>query len=113
MNQSQTTAAVGYQHNASSSALPPSPNTNPRRAAIREQLQHADYPLYDPRFEHDACGMDFVANISGRREHRIVERALEALANLAYRGAMDTDADRCWWITSVAGEGLARPLEAV
>jgi glutamate synthase (ferredoxin) len=93
MNQSQTTAAVGYQHNASSSALPPSPNTNPRRAGIRGQLQHADYPLYDPRFEHDACGMGFVANISGMREHRIVERALEALANLAHRGAMDADAE--------------------
>ena len=57
--------------------------------------------------------MGFVANISGMRVHRIVERALKALANLAHRGVMDADADRCWRITSVAGEGLARPLEAV
>ncbi|HZC79490.1 MAG TPA: glutamate synthase subunit alpha, partial [Ktedonobacterales bacterium] len=76
-----------------SSALPPSPNTNPRLADTRGQLQHTDYPLYDPRFEHAACGMGFVANISGMREHRIVERALEALANLAHRGAMDADAE--------------------
>ena len=34
-----------------------------------------------------------MANISGRRDHRIVERALEALANLAHRGAMDADAE--------------------
>src|SRR5258707_3128767 len=93
MNQSQTSAAVGYQRNSSSSALPPSPNTNPRLADIRRQLRHADYPLYDPRFEHDACGMGFVANTSGMREHRIVERALEALANLAHRGAMDAAAE--------------------
>src|SRR5258706_521981 len=93
MNQSQTTAAAGYQQNASPSALPPSPNTNPRLADIRGQLRHADYPLYDPRFEHDACGMGFVANTSGMREHRIVERALEALANLAHRGAMDAAAE--------------------
>src|SRR5258708_4874315 len=37
--------------------------------------------------------MGFVANISGMREHRIVERALEALTNLAHRGAMDADAE--------------------
>jgi glutamate synthase (ferredoxin) len=50
------------------------------------------YPLYDPRFEHDACGIGFVATTSGRREHRILALALEALANLAHRGAMDADA---------------------
>ena len=53
----------------------------------------SDYPLYDPRFEHDACGTGFVANISGVREHRIIERALEALRNLAHRGAMDARAE--------------------
>jgi hypothetical protein len=47
------------------------------------------------------------------RAPHCVERALETLANLAHRRAMDADAYRCWRITSVAGEGLARPLEAV
>ena len=37
--------------------------------------------------------MGFVANTSGLREHRIVEYALEALANLMHRGAMDADAE--------------------
>lgn len=48
--------------------------------------------LYDPKYEHDACGVGFVANINGRREHRILAYALEALANLAHRGALDADA---------------------
>jgi glutamate synthase (ferredoxin) len=50
------------------------------------------YPLYDPRFEHDACGIGFVATTSGKREHCILAYALEALTNLAHRGAMDADA---------------------
>jgi glutamate synthase domain-containing protein 2/glutamate synthase domain-containing protein 1 len=48
--------------------------------------------LYDPKFEHDACGVGMVANSNGRREHRIVEFALQALGNLAHRGALDADA---------------------
>src|SRR5579859_1456443 len=55
--------------------------------------ERPDYPLYDSRFEHDACGTGFIANISGAREHRIIERALEALRNLAHRGAMDARAE--------------------
>ncbi len=50
-----------------------------------------EYPLYIPQFEHDACGTGFVANITGVREHRIISYALEALANLAHRGALDAD----------------------
>ncbi len=48
--------------------------------------------LYRPEFEHDACGVGFVANTSGKREHRIVEFAIEALCSLAHRGALDADA---------------------
>ncbi|MBU6408819.1 MAG: glutamate synthase subunit alpha, partial [Verrucomicrobia bacterium] len=48
--------------------------------------------LYDPKFEHDACGVGFVANINGQHEHRILAYALQALANLAHRGALDADA---------------------
>ena len=43
--------------------------------------------LYDPRFEHDACGVGFVADIKGRQSHRIVKSALEVLLNLEHRGA--------------------------
>jgi glutamate synthase (NADPH/NADH) large chain len=43
--------------------------------------------LYDARFEHDACGVAFVADILGRRSHAIVDDALTALHNLDHRGA--------------------------
>ncbi|MFM7103115.1 MAG: hypothetical protein ACKO3N_18345, partial [Verrucomicrobiota bacterium] len=48
--------------------------------------------LYRPEFEHDACGVGFIANIHGRKEHRVVAFALEALGSLAHRGALDADA---------------------
>ncbi|MGH7874188.1 MAG: glutamate synthase central domain-containing protein, partial [Candidatus Binatia bacterium] len=43
--------------------------------------------LYDPRFEHDACGVGFVVNIRGEKSHEIVEQALMVLQNLDHRGA--------------------------
>ncbi len=43
--------------------------------------------LYDPRFEHDACGVGFVVNIKGKRSNEIVEQALKILENLDHRGA--------------------------
>ena len=49
--------------------------------------------LYDPDYEHDACGVGFVANLSCKSEHRILVYALEALCNLAHRGALDADGD--------------------
>ncbi|MBI3876517.1 MAG: glutamate synthase large subunit, partial [Verrucomicrobia bacterium] len=48
--------------------------------------------LYRPEFEHDACGVGFIANISGRREYRVLDYAVQALCNLAHRGALDADA---------------------
>jgi glutamate synthase (NADPH) large chain len=47
--------------------------------------------LYDPRFEHDACGVGFVADLSGRRSHDVVSRALKVLCNLEHRGAKGGD----------------------
>jgi glutamate synthase (ferredoxin) len=46
--------------------------------------------LYDPRFEHDSCGVGFVATTGGR-SHAPLSMALEALANLAHRGAVSAD----------------------
>ena len=43
--------------------------------------------LYDPQFEHDACGVGFVVNIKGERSHEIIEQALTVLENLDHRGA--------------------------
>ncbi len=47
--------------------------------------------FYDPRNEHDACGVGFVAHIKGEKSHAIVKQALEILANLDHRGAVGAD----------------------
>jgi glutamate synthase domain-containing protein 2/glutamate synthase domain-containing protein 1/glutamate synthase domain-containing protein 3 len=47
--------------------------------------------LYDPRFEHDACGVGFVCNIDGRPSHEIIQRGLQVLVNLTHRGATGAD----------------------
>jgi glutamate synthase (NADPH) large chain len=50
--------------------------------------------LYDPSFEHDACGVGFVADLSGRRGgHDVVAKALSVLCNLEHRGAEGGDPD--------------------
>ena len=43
--------------------------------------------LYDPRFEHDACGVAFVARLGAPPSHEVVTRALDALERLEHRGA--------------------------
>jgi len=43
--------------------------------------------LYDPAFEHDACGVGFVVDIKGRKSHRILQQGLQVLTNLDHRGA--------------------------
>jgi glutamate synthase domain-containing protein 2/glutamate synthase domain-containing protein 1/glutamate synthase domain-containing protein 3 len=49
--------------------------------------------LYDPAYEHDACGVAFVARLDGQASHETVRRALRALSNLEHRGASGADAD--------------------
>ncbi len=43
--------------------------------------------LYDPQFEHDACGIGFIANIKGHKNHQLVSDALTILENMEHRGA--------------------------
>ncbi len=47
--------------------------------------------LYDPRFEHDACGVSFVVDMHGRQTHRMVELGLSSLCNLDHRGATNAE----------------------
>jgi glutamate synthase (NADPH/NADH) large chain len=68
---------VGYavsQHRQPPSARPPGPQG-----------------LYDPRNEHDACGLGFIAHIKGRKSHAIVRQGLRILENLTHRGATGAD----------------------
>ena len=67
-----------------------------------EPAQHAT-GLYDPTFEHDACGVAFVAQLSGEPSHEIVDMGLTALENLDHRGA--TGADKA------AGDGAGMLLQ--
>ncbi|MEE3340562.1 MAG: glutamate synthase central domain-containing protein, partial [Hallerella sp.] len=47
--------------------------------------------LYNPQNEHDACGVGFVLNMNGKREHGIVAKGVEVLCNLLHRGATGAD----------------------
>jgi len=47
--------------------------------------------LYDPRFEHDSCGVGFVCDIKGRSSHTIIKQGLEVLSRLSHRGATGAD----------------------
>jgi len=47
--------------------------------------------LYDPAFEHDACGVGFIVRINGERTHDVIEKGVEILCNLEHRGAVGGD----------------------
>src|SRR6266700_874331 len=49
--------------------------------------------MYDPQFEHEACGVGFVVNIKGKKSHRIISQALQVLLNLDHRGACGCEAN--------------------
>src|SRR3974377_1789795 len=49
--------------------------------------------LYDPHYEHDACGVGMVADLHGRPDHDIVDKALTVLERLAHRGASGAEVE--------------------
>ncbi|MFE9866328.1 glutamate synthase large subunit [Streptomyces sp. NPDC005506] len=53
----------------------------------------AQQGMYDPRNEHDACGVGFVATLTGVASHELVEQALTVLRNLEHRGATGSEPD--------------------
>ncbi|TWG02459.1 glutamate synthase (NADH) large subunit [Streptomyces brevispora] len=53
----------------------------------------AQQGMYDPRNEHDACGVGFVATLTGVAGHELVEQALTVLRNLEHRGATGSEPD--------------------
>jgi glutamate synthase (NADPH/NADH) large chain len=59
--------------------------------------------LYDPRHEHDACGVGFIAHIKGRKSHDIIRQGLTILKNLTHRGAVGAD--------PLAGDGAGLLLQ--
>ncbi len=49
--------------------------------------------LYDPQFEHDACGVGFIAHVKGKKSHGIIRDAISALVKLNHRGACGCEAN--------------------
>src|SRR5467141_1416943 len=64
-----------------------------RNRQVRRTGPPAKEGLYDPQFEHESCGVGFVANIKGRKSHAIIQQALQVLLNLDHRGACGCEAN--------------------
>ncbi len=66
-----------------------------RSASFKTNLHHGTLPqqqgLYDPRHEHDACGVGFIAHMKNKPSHQIVRDGLSMLENLTHRGAVGAD----------------------
>ncbi|HXS28448.1 MAG TPA: glutamate synthase large subunit, partial [Steroidobacteraceae bacterium] len=63
------------------------------RAGSGRAVRPGKQGLYDPWYEHDACGVGFVVDVKGRKSHRILEQAIEVLRNLDHRGACGCEAN--------------------
>src|SRR3974390_3400244 len=61
--------------------------TDSIQSGRRAQVAPGKQGLYDPQFEHEACGVGFVVNIKGRKSNAIIQQALQVLLNLDHRGA--------------------------
>src|ERR1039457_3741127 len=67
---------------------PPQPST-PMTSQYKQPPKAVG--LYDPRFEHDACGVGMVARLDNQPTHEVISRAITALENLEHRGAIGAD----------------------
>lgn len=70
--------------------------------------------LYDPRYEHDSCGVGFVASLKGKPTHDIVRKGVEILLNLVHRGACGCDpltGDGAGLLLQIPDEFLRREAE--
>ena len=71
----------------------------------------AKHGLYDPAFEHDSCGVGFIANIKGTRSHQIIVDAEKILCHMDHRGARGAEAntgDGAGMLTALPHEFLKR-----
>ncbi len=72
-------------------ATPRAPAAGPKTAPAKARTLPARQGLYDPRNEHDSCGVGFIAHMKGVKSHAIVEDGLAMLQNLTHRGAVGAD----------------------
>ncbi|ACT03609.1 glutamate synthase large subunit [Paenibacillus sp. JDR-2] len=72
--------------------------------------------LYDPRYEKDACGMGFVANIKGRKSHTVIRQALTLLENMEHRGGQGSEpntGDGAGILIQIPHDFFARELKKI
>ena len=62
-----------------------------REEEMKEEAKRPSLGLYDPRFEHDNCGIGAVVNIKGKKSHATVEQALQIVENLEHRAGKDAE----------------------
>ena len=62
-----------------------------QRAQSEQGIQSLRQGLYQPEYEHDACGVGMVVNIHGGKSHELVDNALKVLENMEHRGAETRD----------------------
>ncbi|MGH6670729.1 MAG: glutamate synthase large subunit, partial [Xanthobacteraceae bacterium] len=62
-----------------------------KTGSVRLTMSASGFGLFDPALEKDSCGVGFIADIKGRKSHKIVEDALTILLNLEHRGAVGAD----------------------
>ncbi len=70
--------------------------------------------LYNAEFEHDACGVGFIADIGGNKSHKILVHGIRSVINLTHRGAVDADAktgDGAGVLTQIPPRLFAKELE--
>jgi len=58
---------------------------------MKRTQQTGDTGLYSSEYEHDSCGIGFVAHLKGRKSHNIITQGLDILRNMTHRGAEGAD----------------------
>src|SRR3954470_18040062 len=86
-------SAIRKQPGIGTKPMPPPSTSNSRSPRARLVGPPAKQGLYDPQFEHEACGVGFLVNIKGRKSHDIIGQALRILLNLDHRGACGCEAN--------------------
>src|SRR5215472_5021609 len=66
---------------------------NRKERGSKRSLRPEKQGLYDPWYEHDACGVGFVVDVKGRKSHQVLKQAIQVLRNLDHRGACGCEAN--------------------
>ena len=89
--------------------------TRPNAAAAIARLASSQ-GLYNPRFERDACGVGFIADLKNRKSHQVIADGLTMLVNLTHRGAVGADplmGDGAGMLTQIPHDLLKAEMKAV